>query len=210
MRGRPNGRPRVFPTETSDSYHLSLDYETRSLDRAARHRAVRLRDGPEHRHLVRGLAVRRHAEPELWHPGEPVPQRIIDHVAAGGIIRAHNAAFERLITQYVATPRYGWPACRCGSGCAARPKRPRCRSLARSGSSRRCSASTCRRTTTATTSCCGCAARARYAAMAHRSGGTCPSASSAWAPTARRDVQTEKACTARCVVSSPSEQEMYY
>jgi DNA polymerase len=48
-------------------------------------------------------------EPELWHPGEPVPQRIVDHAAAGGIFRAHNAAFERLITQYVTGPRYGWP-----------------------------------------------------------------------------------------------------
>jgi DNA polymerase bacteriophage-type len=49
------------------------------------------------------------AEPELWLPGEPVPERIIDHITAGGIIRAHNAAFERLMWKYVAAPRYGWP-----------------------------------------------------------------------------------------------------
>jgi DNA polymerase len=45
----------------------------------------------------------------LWHPGEPVPQRIVDHVLAGGDIRAHNAQFERVIWKYIATPRYGWP-----------------------------------------------------------------------------------------------------
>lgn len=48
-------------------------------------------------------------EPELWYPGQPVPWRIIDHARTGGMFRAHNAAFERLITQYVTTPRYGWP-----------------------------------------------------------------------------------------------------
>lgn len=48
-------------------------------------------------------------DPQLWHPGEPVPQRVIDHIRSGGEIRAHNAAFERLMMKYVATPRYGWP-----------------------------------------------------------------------------------------------------
>lgn len=47
--------------------------------------------------------------PQLWHPGEPVPQRVIDHIRGGGEIRAHNAAFERLLMKYVAVPRYGWP-----------------------------------------------------------------------------------------------------
>jgi DNA polymerase len=48
-------------------------------------------------------------EPFLWFPGQPVPQRVIDHITSGGEIRAHNAAFERLMMKYVAVPRYGWP-----------------------------------------------------------------------------------------------------
>jgi DNA polymerase len=57
-------------------------------------------------------------EPQLWYPpyvceilGIPYvePTRLFDHIRAGGEIRAHNAAFERLMTKYVAVPRYGWP-----------------------------------------------------------------------------------------------------
>jgi DNA polymerase len=48
-------------------------------------------------------------EPVLWHPGEPCPQRIIEHVMNNGEIRAHNAQFERIIWQYIASPRYLWP-----------------------------------------------------------------------------------------------------
>lgn len=39
----------------------------------------------------------------------PVPQRIVDHVNAGGTIIAHNAQFERVMWKYIAAPRYGWP-----------------------------------------------------------------------------------------------------
>lgn len=44
--------------------------------------------------------------------------RIMAHVAAGGLVVAHNAAFELAIWNNVMAPRYGWPAlkpeqCRC-------------------------------------------------------------------------------------------------
>jgi DNA polymerase len=48
-------------------------------------------------------------EPALWLPGQPCPSRIVKHVKAGGIIRAWNANFERLLWSHVAGPKYGWP-----------------------------------------------------------------------------------------------------
>lgn len=45
----------------------------------------------------------------LWKPGEPTPPVIIQAVREKWRLRAYNAAFERLIWQYVAGPKYGWP-----------------------------------------------------------------------------------------------------
>jgi len=44
--------------------------------------------------------------------------RVMEHVAAGGLVYAHNAAFEISIWNHILVPRYGWPAleveqCRC-------------------------------------------------------------------------------------------------
>lgn len=44
-----------------------------------------------------------------WAKGEPCPADIVAHVAAGGIIKALNAAFERLIWWHVMSARHGWP-----------------------------------------------------------------------------------------------------
>lgn len=49
------------------------------------------------------------AEPKIWWPGEPCPQEIIDHVEAGGVITAWNAAFERLAWRHLLHAKYGWP-----------------------------------------------------------------------------------------------------
>jgi DNA polymerase len=49
-------------------------------------------------------------EPAIWTPGMALPERIIDHIEAGGEMRAWNAAFERIVWRYV-LPRYfdeGW------------------------------------------------------------------------------------------------------
>lgn len=57
-------------------------------------------------------------EPQVWIPrfawAKPeytnaLPQRILDHIAAGGEIRAWNAQFERVMWEYVMVPRYGAP-----------------------------------------------------------------------------------------------------
>jgi DNA polymerase len=46
---------------------------------------------------------------QLWTPDFPWPEDLKEHVLSGGRIVAHNAQFERLITQYIAAPRYGAP-----------------------------------------------------------------------------------------------------
>lgn len=44
-----------------------------------------------------------------WRPGLPNPQRLFDHIAAGGLVEAHNVMFERAIWHYVCRRLYGWP-----------------------------------------------------------------------------------------------------
>jgi DNA polymerase len=44
---------------------------------------------------------------QTWVPSQPFPQQIVDFIQQGGQIRAHNAAFERLIFWYVLCPDYG-------------------------------------------------------------------------------------------------------
>lgn len=48
-------------------------------------------------------------EPEIWRPGLPFPERLQAHIAAGGEMRAHNAAFERIIWREIGAERYGFP-----------------------------------------------------------------------------------------------------
>ena len=45
----------------------------------------------------------------LWVPGMPPPQPLFDHIAAGGMIEAHNSFFEYVIWLFVCR-RMGWPA----------------------------------------------------------------------------------------------------
>jgi DNA polymerase len=48
-------------------------------------------------------------EIKLWVPGYPCPPELVNHINSGGIIVAHNAAFERVIFDYIMAPRFGWP-----------------------------------------------------------------------------------------------------
>lgn len=50
--------------------------------------------------------------PCLMHDFAGLPDRIIDHIAAGGTIRAWNAQFERVIWREIMVKRYGAPAIR--------------------------------------------------------------------------------------------------
>lgn len=44
-----------------------------------------------------------------WRRGQACPADIRTHVEAGGIISAHNAAFERMLWWHVLSPKHGWP-----------------------------------------------------------------------------------------------------
>lgn len=48
-------------------------------------------------------------EPELWVPGDQIPDRIARHVAGDGELRAWNAAFERIVWRTILGPGYGFP-----------------------------------------------------------------------------------------------------
>lgn len=45
-----------------------------------------------------------------WRPGLPMPQDLFDFLAAGGIIKAFNVMFERLVWANICVPKYGWPS----------------------------------------------------------------------------------------------------
>lgn len=44
-----------------------------------------------------------------WRPGMPLPTDLFAHLAAGKLIGAWNAGFERWIWERVCVPKYGWP-----------------------------------------------------------------------------------------------------
>ncbi len=52
--------------------------------------------------------MRRGAGVQLWLPGCPPPQDLLDHVAAGGLVAAWNSGFEWQVWQLHCVPRYGW------------------------------------------------------------------------------------------------------
>jgi len=45
-----------------------------------------------------------------WKPGQPHPQDLFDHFAAGKLCEAHNSGFEATIWEQVCVPKYGWPS----------------------------------------------------------------------------------------------------
>ena len=45
---------------------------------------------------------------KTWVEGEPFPQDLANHIAAGGIITAWNAAFELAIWNLCCVKKYGW------------------------------------------------------------------------------------------------------
>ncbi len=48
----------------------------------------------------------------VWKEGEPLPERVLSHIAAGGSLWAHNANFERTMWRECAIPKYGFPVVR--------------------------------------------------------------------------------------------------
>lgn len=44
-----------------------------------------------------------------WRPGDPPPADLFAHIAAGGLLEAHNSAFEGWVWRNICVPKYGWP-----------------------------------------------------------------------------------------------------
>jgi DNA polymerase len=87
---------------------LSLDFETRSTVNLTKAGAYAYFDDPSTDVLCAAYALG-DQEPEVWLRGDPCPPAIVQHVAAGGEIRAWNSQFERLAWTKIMTPDYGWP-----------------------------------------------------------------------------------------------------
>lgn len=88
--------------------HLHVDFETRSTVDLKKTGTYVYAEDPTTD--VNCMAYAFGDEPvDLWIPGEPLPERIAEHIHSGGVMIAHNAAFERIIWKYVMAPRYGWP-----------------------------------------------------------------------------------------------------
>ncbi len=88
--------------------HLHIDLETRSACDLRKYNAFIYGDDPTTDVWCAAWAFG-DDEPVLWHPGDPCPPEIVEHVTSGGIIAAWNAAFEKIIWSKILGPKYGWP-----------------------------------------------------------------------------------------------------
>ncbi len=97
-----------MPILSSSQSTLRLDWETRSdIDLTARGVYVYC-ESPYTDALLASYRI--NDEPlRRWKRGEPCPEDIREHVLNGGLIRAFNAAFERMIWWMVMYPKHGWP-----------------------------------------------------------------------------------------------------
>lgn len=87
---------------------LHLDFETRSEADLKATGAHQYFDHPSTTILCAAYAFDQE-EPEIWCLGDTFPQRVIDHIAAGGTITAWNAAFERLAWRAIMHKRWRHP-----------------------------------------------------------------------------------------------------
>ncbi|AKR54355.1 DNA polymerase I [Devosia sp. H5989] len=110
------------------TYGLELDAETRSDVDLKRCGAYVYFESPNTDCLM--ISWKIGETKGRWRRGQPCPPEIVAHVEAGGMVTAHNNAFERLLWWKVLTPRYGWPIlrleqCRCTAATAAAMALPR-------------------------------------------------------------------------------------
>ena len=85
-----------------------LDFETRGTIELKRSSVY-----PYARHHDTAIWLMAYAfdeeEIQLWHPGEPIPERLVAHAAEGGEFRAWNAEFERVMWREVLVRRFRFP-----------------------------------------------------------------------------------------------------
>lgn len=115
----------------SNGTHATMDFETRSNLDVTDVGAYRYALDPS-----TDITVLRYKFPDdetiyAWNPWcQSPPDDLLDWVAAGGIVEAHNAEFEFAVWTYVAVPKYNWPTLsfsqvRCSAAKAAALALPR-------------------------------------------------------------------------------------
>lgn len=87
---------------------LHLDVETFSECDLGAAGAYKYAEDPSTELLCMGFAFD-DGDVRQWKPGEPLPGDLLSHIKGGGQIRAHNAAFERVILNGVAGQKIGFP-----------------------------------------------------------------------------------------------------
>ncbi len=87
----------------------SLDFETRSPVKLRKAGLYVYAEHPQTEIMCMAWAVGP-ASPQLWLPGQPLPEEFVDHVASGGGLRAWNAAFERIVWLHKLPWPYDLPA----------------------------------------------------------------------------------------------------
>lgn len=108
----------------------SIDFETRSDVDLLQHGAYRYFASPNADVLMASYSLDGGKTVKRWRRETPCPDDLRAHIEAGGVISAHNAAFERLAFWTVLVPRYGWPKPRleqfvCTAVAAAAQQLPR-------------------------------------------------------------------------------------
>jgi DNA polymerase len=84
-----------------------IDYETRSAVNLKTAGAYRYAEHPSTG--VWCLSWRLDDGPvQRWRPGDEPPLQLLDHIEGGGRVIAHNAAFERIITNGVIRRDFPW------------------------------------------------------------------------------------------------------
>lgn len=86
----------------------NIDFETRSVVDLTAAGAHLYAEHPQTRVMCMGWSVGEGTE-HLWWAGQPFPRELAAHIESGGIVKAWNAAFERLIWP-VMVARHGAPA----------------------------------------------------------------------------------------------------
>ncbi len=85
-----------------------IDFETRSRCDLKTHGSAAYAEHPSTEVLC--LAYRTGAEVCLWTPLDGAcPPALVAHIAAGGLLEAHNAPFEQDVWYYICHLRMGWP-----------------------------------------------------------------------------------------------------
>lgn len=91
-----------------------IDFETRATVDLKKAGAYRYAEHPLTAPILLRWRIGDKGPMQPWKPGDPDPQRLLDHVAAGGRVVAHNAGFERLIWNVAIRQRIAphWPELR--------------------------------------------------------------------------------------------------